>query len=300
MKILSSAFLCLFLLNSLSVSAKEVALTFDDAPNSSTLHFTSKARTEELIRKLKTLEIPSVMVFANACKGSSTNESIKQLKRYKEAGHIIGNHTCSHPRLDEVGFEKFVDDVELGDLFLSPLFKGQKFFRYPYLNEGKDLIVRNQMRDWLRLHNYRNAVITGDNEDPTFSAKINEAKKLGKKINYDEVQRIFLKHIISSLECNDALAIENLGRSPKHVLLLHEADATVMFIDSLVTELKTRNWKIISPIEAYSDPLYLSELSNTYSGAGIIAQLEFEKTGNKKLCYDYPAIVKELNKVLDL
>ncbi|MFN8370906.1 MAG: hypothetical protein U0T83_09825 [Bacteriovoracaceae bacterium] len=29
---------------------------------------------------------------------------------------------------------------------LTPLIKGQKFFRYPYLNEGSDPKLRDQMR----------------------------------------------------------------------------------------------------------------------------------------------------------
>lgn len=280
--------------------AKEVALTFDDAPNASTLHFTSIQRTEELIKKLKQLEIAQVMIFANACKIHNHEELISQLKKYKEAGHLIENHTCSHPRLDEVGFKIFSEDTEKGDQLLRSLLNGQKYFRYPYLNEGKDIVVRDEMREWLRKNNYRNGSISGDNEDPTFSAKINEAKRLGKKINYNEVKRIFLDHIINSLECNDKLAIDNLNRSPKHVLLLHEADATVMFINDLVIELRKKGWKIITPTEAYKDPIYFELPTNTYAGAGIVAQVVFEKNKKKVSCYDYGAMVKKLNKVLGL
>ena len=107
---------------------------------------------------------------------------ISQLKKYKDAGHLIENHTCSHPRLDEVGFKIFSEDAEKGDQLLSSLMSDQKFFRYPYLNEGKNVLVRDQMREWLKKNNYRNASISGDNEDPTFSAKINEAKRLRKKL----------------------------------------------------------------------------------------------------------------------
>ncbi|MGZ3790174.1 MAG: polysaccharide deacetylase family protein [Bacteriovorax sp.] len=133
--------------------AKEVALTFDDAPTASSLHFTSLQRTEELIKKLKVLNVSQVMVFANACKGQSTEKMLAQLKKYKDAGHLIENHTCSHPRLDEVGFKVFSEDVEKGDKLLTSLFEGQKFFRYPYLNEGKDISARDEMRQWLKKNN---------------------------------------------------------------------------------------------------------------------------------------------------
>lgn len=280
--------------------AKEVALTFDDAPNGPSLHFTSLQRTQELIKKLKDLNVPEVMIFANACKGRNIQETIFQLKKYTEAGHLIENHSCSHFRLDEVGFKVFSEDAEKGDQLLKSLYAGQNFFRYPYLNEGKDVLIRDQMREWLKKNNYRNAPITGDNEDPTFSAKINQAKKLGKKIDYEKIKTIFLDHIISSLECNDKLAIDNFNRSPKHVLLLHEADATVMFIDDLVAELRKKEWKIINASKAYEDPIYFELPKNTYAGSGLIAQMVFEKTGKKESCYDYSALVRTLNKALEL
>lgn len=77
--------------------AKEIALSFDDAPVNSTHHFESAKRTDELIKKLKSLNVPGVMIFANPCKDEVNG--ISQLKKYVDAGHIIANHTCTHPRL---------------------------------------------------------------------------------------------------------------------------------------------------------------------------------------------------------
>ena len=80
---------------SLLVQAKEIALTFDDAPLGSTKYFKSNARTDELIRKLKALNVPPVIVFANACARDDHRAVIQQLKKYRDAGHLIGNHTCT-------------------------------------------------------------------------------------------------------------------------------------------------------------------------------------------------------------
>lgn len=123
---------------------KEIALTFDDAPARSSKHFESSARSDELIKKLKLLKVQGAMIFANPCNDEKT--SIQQLKKYVDAGHFIANHTCSHPKLDEVGFNEYSKDTEKADLLLSPLFNGQKFFRFPFLNESRDENLRNQMR----------------------------------------------------------------------------------------------------------------------------------------------------------
>lgn len=45
--------------------AKEIALTFDDAPFSSSNFFKSDARTRLLVEKLKIFKVPPVIIFAN-------------------------------------------------------------------------------------------------------------------------------------------------------------------------------------------------------------------------------------------
>jgi len=283
-----------------SAYAKEIALTFDDAPSASTPYFETHKRTEELIRKLDLLKIPSVLIFANPCKREDISSVLEQLKQYRDRGHVIGNHTCTHPRLDEVGFTQFANDAERADQILRPLFSRQKFFRFPYLNEGSDARIRDQMREWLKSNQYRNGMVSADNEDPIFSYKLNQAKKLGKKINYEKVKRIFLRHILSSLACSDELAREIIGYSPKHVLLLHEIDATVMFLDALVNELRKEGWTVISATDAYEDKLYFQTPQNIHAGNGIISQLAYEKMGKRTICYDFEAVKAELNEALGL
>lgn len=285
------------LIFSLNSFAKEIALTFDDAPVNSSKHFESSARTSELIKKLKSLKVPEAMIFANPCKDEN---SVAQLKKYVDAGHLIANHTCSHPRLDDVGFSEYSKDAEKADKLLAPLMSGQKFFRFPFLNESKDEKLRDQMRDWLKANSYRNGMVSVDNDDYIFSWAINKAKDSGKKIDYKKVEQLFLNHLLGAVDFYDDLAVKSLGYSPKHVILLHEVDATVMFIDSLVIELRKRGWKIISAKEAYQDKLYLEQPKNIYGNNGIVAQVAYEKTGEKIGYNHFDEIKAELIKILGL
>lgn len=264
------------------VNAKEIALTFDDAPMGDSQHFLSQKRTEELIRKLKKLKVPPVMIFANPCKREDsaracTTEKISRCRLH----HRQNRYTCTHPRLDDIGFDAYSKDAENADRLLAPLFSGQKFFRFPFLNESGDVKLRDQMREWLAKNNYRNGMVSVDNDDYIFSFKINQAKERGQKIDRRNFEELFLKHIMGAVDFYDEFAVKTIGYSPKHVLLLHEMDATVMNLEALVKELRKEGWKIVSVEEAYKDKLYASLPKNTYSGNGIIAQLAFEKTGEK-------------------
>jgi hypothetical protein len=77
-------------------------------------------------------------------------------------------------------------------------------------------------------------------------------------------------------------------------------DATVMFIDSLVKELRRTGWTIISAKEAYEDKLYSENPKNTYANNGIIAQIAMEKTGERIGYGGFEELKQELHKVLGL
>ena len=280
--------------------SKQIALTFDDAPGDTTLHFNPEQRTDELIRKLKVLKVPPVLIFANPCNGNGATSNFAQLKKFKEAGHIIGNHTCTHPRFDDVGPDKFIADTVKAEVILGDLMPKPKYFRYPFFNEGKSVAARDQFITWLEKNEYQNVSSSLENEDPTFSGRINEAKRQNKKIDYEKIKVLFLKHIIDGVEFYDKLAIDTLGRSPKHIILLHDKDATVLFIEDFVHELKNRGWTFISASEAAKDPLYSMKPKNVVSSYGILAQVAYEKNGSFKPYYDFDKLQRDLNSALGL
>jgi peptidoglycan/xylan/chitin deacetylase (PgdA/CDA1 family) len=292
--------LALLIFNIPISTSKEIALSFDDAPFPSSLHFETKERTLTLIRKLKEFNVPPVMIFAAPCRGKDINVVSAQLKAYTEAGHLMANHTCSHSRLDSVGFEKFTKDILEGEKILLTMMSGQKFFRFPYLNESNDVKLRDQVRTYLKDHQYRNGFVTVDTYDYLFNEKINKAKRSGLNIDYKKVEALLVAHIIESIKFYDDLSIKTIGYSPKHVLLLHEMDSTVMFIDSIIKQIQKSGWKIINVADAYTDKLYLQLPKNTYANDGLVSQLAYEKFGEKISLNKFEEINFELNKILGL
>ncbi|MBC7691153.1 MAG: polysaccharide deacetylase family protein [Methylotenera sp.] len=195
---------------------REIALTFDDSPAEDSRLSTSEQRSRELIGKLEKLHIPPVLIFANACKRSDS--VLRQLQLHSSAGHLIGNHTCTHPSLDQVGFVRYAADAAQGDTLLEPLLArqpGERFFRFSFLNEGEEVKVRDSMRQWLTAYHYRNGLVSVDDDDYLFSSKINQARKRGRKIDYSKVKSLFIRHVTGAVEFYDALANHRSTRARK-------------------------------------------------------------------------------------
>jgi hypothetical protein len=97
--------------------------------------------------------------------------------------------------------------------------------------------------------------VTVDNYDWYLDYLYQQAVCDGKTIDYDLLKMIYIEELWDSIKFYNDLAKKELGRSPKHILLLHENDLAAMFIDDLVKFLEEKGWTIISTLEAYKDPI---------------------------------------------
>lgn len=129
------------------------------------------------------------------------------------------------------------------------------WFRFRFLDEDRAIADRDAIRQALSEAGYFNGYVTVDNYDWYFDRLFQTALHEKKRADYEKLEPLYLEHLWQSITFYDQMALAALGRSPKHVLLLHENDLAALFVDSLINFLRTKGWKIISPAEAYEDPI---------------------------------------------
>lgn len=242
----------LLLIAGTSSFAKEIALTFDDIPRAATEHFDGQQRADHLIKALKTAGV-STTFFANSERLDA--EGTLRLKKYVAAGIGLANHTHSHPNLNESSSQDYVEDFRKADKILSVFSGFTQWFRFPYLREGDTIEKRDALRTELKNKNYLNAYITVNNYDWYMDVLFQKALKEKRQVNMEALKNTYIQVLLDSVEYYDDMAMKVLGRSPKHVLLLHENDLAALFVGDFVTALKAKGWKIISPQEAYTDQI---------------------------------------------
>ena len=236
------------------VFAGKIALSFDDAPRKETLFLKGKDRAEILVQELKKSKVDEVMFFVTT-EGLSRPETKRRVARYNQAGHLIANHTHSHERPDDLGVDAYVEDVKRADSLVRVYSNFVPFFRYPYLDYGKTQKTRDQVRSQIRNLGYKNGYVTVDNFDWYFDHAVQEALRQGRHVNLKRLRKAYVHALWDSIQFYDNLSKVVLGRSVRHVLLLHENDVAAMFVSDLVAHIKSKGWEIISPLEAYKDPI---------------------------------------------
>ena len=253
--------------------AKRIALTFDDVPRNAGAFLSEDERTTRLIDGLERAGVEQAAFFVTTGNLGQTTGGAERIARYIAAGHVLANHTHSHPHLSEVSADAFLADIDRASAWLAQQPSNRPWMRYPYLDEGRDdRAKREAVRAGLAARGLSNGIVTIDASDWHYDDLATQAKAAGQAIDMAALGELWVESHVQSAEFNDDLARRVLGRSPAHVMLLHEADVTALYVADLVAALRANGWIIISADEAFADPL-AKMLPDVPSAQGTITEM---------------------------
>ena len=241
---------------------KRIALSFDDVPRAPGAFLTEDERTELLIANLAKAGVEQAAFFVNPGRIDGPDDT-RRIAAYVAAGHVIANHSANHPRLSQTGLAEYLADIDAGEEWLRDREGRRPWFRFPYLDEGQqDTAKRDAVRVALAERGLVNGYASVDASDWFYESAAKRAKAEGKAIDREALRDLYVEAHVDAAEFYDELARKAIGRSPAHVMLLHETDIAALWIGDLVKALKDRGWTIVSADEAYADPF--ADLALTY------------------------------------
>jgi peptidoglycan/xylan/chitin deacetylase (PgdA/CDA1 family) len=278
------AFLCVLLACAIALRSiasppaappdRQIAITIDDLPAGAARFMTAAAITEmttKLLAVLQREKVPAVG-FVNERKlyynWGETDERIKALNMWLDAGFELGNHTYAHTSLNKAGLKDFEEAVIQGEtvtrLLLAQHNKQLRYFRHPYLDTGRDLLTRREAEAFLVARGYRIAPITMDAWDWNFAIVYDDTKKRGDTALQQEVVSGYLSYHAAVFDYYEKLSKNILGYEPKQILLLHANNLEAEHLGELLELLRKRGYRFITLEDALSDDAY--SLPDTYVG----------------------------------
>jgi peptidoglycan/xylan/chitin deacetylase (PgdA/CDA1 family) len=251
----SAVALVLLTLAPAASAQKRIALTFDDTPRGVGAFFTKQERSKRLVAALKKARVAQAAFFVNPGNVRAPGDEAV-VDAYVRAGHVIANHSFSHPHLNQLSVADYLANIDRAEDWLKPRAGRRPWFRYPFLDEGgKDKAKRDAVRAALTTRGLTNGYVTAEGSDWNIEQLTIDAKKAGKRIDMKALRDLYVETHVQAADFADALMVKTIGRSPPHVMLLHETDIAALYIADLVEALRADGWEIVTADVAYADPL---------------------------------------------
>jgi len=279
-----------------AATGSEVAITLDDLPTHGSLPPGTDrlAVIDAVIATLQRHRVVGTVGFVNGGELSVAPDHLGVLRRWLAAGYPIGNHTLSHIDLHRSDVRSYLADVERNEEALAPYAppRAPRLFRYPYLHEGDTLEARRAVRTALHARGYVVAPVTIDFSDWVWNEAYVRCVATGDSGAVAVLRQRFLRDAQVALDWSERSARLLIGRSIRHVLLLHLGAFDALMLDDLLTMYERRGVRFIPVAEALTDPIYSIDPGMT-GRANFLLQL-LHATGRRR-AQEPPDPVPELD-----
>ena len=239
-----------------------IAFTTDDLPIYPHLAlpegYSPASVANKIIRALDRHKIAGVYTFANSWPLDVDPETARILDAWTSAGHLVGNHTHSHPLLNDVSSDAFTADITIADELLKPWLARapQKLFRHPLNLWGNT----EEKRSAVNVHIEKLGYIPADVTTYFFEWEWDRAWRwLGQKGRNAEAESLkseFIEFCIAQLAYDQKCCREFFGHNVIGIALGHFVAFLAEVIDPLMARFRREGIEIVPLADALADPAY--------------------------------------------
>jgi peptidoglycan/xylan/chitin deacetylase (PgdA/CDA1 family) len=237
----------------------EIAITIDDLPVHAPYPpgLTPNQVNAQMIAALRSAGVPAIG-FVNGVGVEQHPETIVALRTWRSAGFVLGNHTWTHPHLSEISVAEFEKELTKGEPLLESLDGSTdwRWFRYPFLDEGKDQAQRIADRHVLQRHGYKVADVTMSFSDWQFTSAYARCMGARNSAAVAELEHLYMQMARDNIGVGRETAHKLYGRDIPYVLLMHVSAMSAHMMPQVIRLYRASGFRLVSIEQAESDPAY--------------------------------------------
>ncbi len=236
----------------------KVSFTFDDGITHDLAGYKFEDWNQMILTHLEQEGIKAAFFVTGANKVDEKGTYL--LHSWANDGHLIANHSYTHPNFNSEDLDKSSFEKELlkTDRIISKYATYKKLFRFPYLNAGKTLGQAQGYQEILKKHGYQSGRVTIDNSEWYINSQLLKCiRKEG--INSPKIKRYkdyYIDHILGKANYYESLSYAVSERHINHTLLLHHNLTSALFLPDLIKAFKEKGWQIVNAEAAFNDPFF--------------------------------------------
>lgn len=180
-------------------------------------------------------------------------------------GHMIENHTWAHTHARETDTTTYLSDILKNQDYLSRTAVAADFFRFPFLDDGREREQQIELFDGLKAFGLKNAPVTIDSVDWFTSSRLEAALMANPQTDLLGYRDYYIRMCVKLANHWDAVARGLDFTSLPHLMLMHHNILNGRFLKDVLLALKADGWTFIDATEALAFRAYHpipSELTN--------------------------------------
>ena len=260
------AFAAAFLLSSAAPAPLQVAITIDDLPVHAPYPpgVTPDEVSRQMIAALKAGHVP-LTGFVNGVRMEEQPETERVLDRWHAAGAVLGNHGWAHRSLSDMSLAEFEQELLKDEPALARHGAGTDWhwFRYPFLDEGKDDAQRRAGRRVLAKHGYRVAAVTAGWSDWAWTPAYARCTAKDNAAGIAELERLYLAAVKHSIADDRETSRKLHDRDIRYVLLMHVSAMSARMMPQVIRIYREAGFRFVSLAEAERDSAYRNYIDLT-------------------------------------
>jgi peptidoglycan/xylan/chitin deacetylase (PgdA/CDA1 family) len=266
----------------------KIAFTFDDGQTNDAGGYKLKVWNELLLSNLKKHKLKSILFSRGSNKTTPMGKYV--LSSWNNAGHLIANHTFTHPNFNSKNISLGAFEAELikNDSLIKTYTNFYPYFRFPYLKEGNTKEKVDRFRAFMKQKGYKNGHVSIDASDWYIDGRLVKRLKENPKADISGFREYYKKHLLNRASFYDSLSYQLSNRRINHVILLHHNLAAALFLDDLIKHFEANGWDVIDADKAYQDKIY-QEVPNTIPAGESLIWALARQSGKFEKILRYPA-----------
>ena len=275
-----------FTMTTIAITQPTISFTFDDGSTSDWGQYDSEEWNQMILTSLSRAGVTAAFFVKTGDKNSQNGK--KLLDSWDREGHLIANHTVTHPNFnwENVYAQEFENELLKADALIKGYDNYVRLFRFPYLKEGNTPEKVDSIRQILQSHDYRHGHVTIDASDWYIDSRLRKRLRQNPEANLDGFRDFYLQHLFDRASYYEKLAYELTGRHIAHTLLLHHNLSSALFLEDLIEHFQSKGWRVISAKDAFTDPIF-QEVTK-HAGESLIWAMA-KDTGKYEKQLRYPA-----------
>jgi peptidoglycan/xylan/chitin deacetylase (PgdA/CDA1 family) len=234
--------------------AKIMAITMDDFAQSFDVGLSLEDRNAKILNAFDTVGHKAAGFVTGSFVKSDTGQKV--VESWIARGHEISNHTWTHAHANETSTEVFLADIARNKDYLSGVPGTNAYFRFPFLDDGKDRAQQVALFEGLERMGLINAPVTIGTIDWYTTSRLEAKLRDDPNADLAPYRDYYVEMCVTLANYWENIAKIQGHVSLPHLTLVHHNILNGLFLKDVLLALKADGWYFMDAKDALSTTLY--------------------------------------------